>query len=711
MTDQTRNKNSFPKHILLIFIFSFTFAFSFSQTAIVRNPDSTTCTWTADNGNGTFTNPLFYEEFSDPDLIRVGDDYYMTGTTMHTMPGLPVLHSRDLVNWELISYAVDRLDFGPEIRMENGTDYYGQGIWAPCLRYHDGTFYIFSNINRYGTQIYYADDPRGPWKHKTMNARLHDVTVLFDDDGKIYAVWGYREVNMVQLTEDLLDTVPGTKRVIIEAGSGAGEGSHIYKIDGKYYITNTNYDPVCYQVCLRADEPYGPYEVNVMSAEENFGVGQRLRIFNTQDGPPFNIIKYPENYVGCIPMHQGGIVQIQSGEWWGWSMLDYNSIGRVTALSPVTWKDGWPYFGLPGNLTRSPRTWVKPNTGFSSEPKAPFDRDDDFSGPDLNNVWQWNHKPVDDKWSLSERSGYLRLHSLPAETFWHARNSLTQRAIGPESYATTEVDVSNLEDGDVAGLALLNLPYAWIGIVKDANGQVLQFYNQQEQKLITVNTDQTRIWLRAYGNFDTDTGRLSYSFDGENFTEIGGDIILPYQLRTFQGVRYALFNFNTQGREGGYADFNSFEVMEPRCKGLTRPIPHGQIISLRSKADGTVLANWRNYLRPVDSNSPFVEDKATHFRVLDRGNGRIALQSVATGGYVTVKGQAGLAEVRIEAEDQGAASTFQWQDMLDGDIMLMSLYNHRYLNVDPGAGSLCSADARGARPDHKGGACFWWEQV
>lgn len=691
-----------PTLFLILLLELVAFTASFSQS-------SPNCTWTADNGNGTFTNPLFFEEFSDPDLIRVGDDYYLTGTTMHTMPGLPVLHSKDLVNWALVSYAVDRLDVGPELRMEDGKEFYGQGIWAPCFRYHRDTFYIFSNVNRYGTQIYYTTDPSGPWQHRTMKARLHDVSVLFDDDGKIYAVWGYNEVKMVQLTEDLLDVVPGTERVIVEAGSGAGEGSHIYKIDGKYYITNTNYDPVCYQVCLRAEQPYGPYEVNVMSAEENFGVGQRMRIFNTADGPPFDIVKYPENYVGCIPMHQGGIVQIQSGEWWGWSMLDYNSVGRVTALSPVTWQDGWPYFGLPGNLTRSPRTWVKPNTGFSAKPSAPFERDDDFSGPELKNVWQWNHVPNDEQWSLTERKGYLRLHALPAKTFWRAKNSLTQRGIGPESVATAKLELAGLQDGDIAGLALLNLPYAWIGIVKNEEGHVLRFYNQQEEKQVDVETSESVIWLRAHCNFDTDTGKLSYSFDGKNFQEIGGEILLPYQLKTFQGVRYALFNFNTKGQKGGFADFDSFEVTEPRCKGLTRPIPDNGIISLYSVADSSVLTNWRNFLRPVPANSPFAADEKTHFRVLDRGNGRIALQSVATGGYVTVKGNAGLAEVRIENDDRGDASTFQWQDMLNGNIMLLSLYNHRYLFVDPNAGSLCSADARGARPDHKGGACFVWK--
>ncbi len=687
------------------------FLMAVSLSAIGQNLTDFKGTWHAYNGNGTFTNPLFFEEFSDPDMIRVDDDYYLTGTTMHTMPGLPVLHSKDLVNWELISYAVDRLNVGPEIRMEAGKEFYGQGIWAPCFRYHNGTFYIISNVNKVGTQVFSATDPRGPWKQQQMKVSLHDLSILFDDDGKAYVVWGYDEIKMAQLTDDLLDLVPGTEKVIVPRGSGAGEGVHIYKIDGRYYITSTNYDPVCYQVMLRADAPYGPYEINVMSAEESLGEGQRMRIWNTKDGPPFNITTYPDDYVGCIPMHQGGIVQVQSGEWWGWSMLDYNSIGRVTALSPVTWEDGWPHFGLPGNLNRSPRTWVKPNTGFSSEPMAPFERDDDFSGPTLKNAWQWNHLPEDSKWSLKKRKGYLRLSSLPATDFFHARNSLTQRGVGPESYATTEVDVAGLKEGDMAGLALLNLPYAWIGVVKEKEGQVLRFFNQQTQETTDVPSTQKTLWFRAHCDFDKDLGRLSYSFDGEHFDNLGGDVLLPYQLKTFQGVRYALFNFNTTGKAGGYADFNSFDIAEPRPKGLMRPIPVNSVISFRSVADSTLLVNWKDFVRPVAADSRFASDKASHFKVIDQGNGRVALQSVSSGGFVTVKGLAGMAEVRIEPELRGNASTFQWQELTDGTVMLMSLYNHKYLFVDPKAGSLCSADAPGAIPTHQGGACFWWQLV
>jgi xylan 1,4-beta-xylosidase len=706
----TKNFNGIRIVFCLILALSFS-VLLFAQDLNNRSADSTKRTWKADNGNGTFTNPIFYEEFSDPDLIKVGDDYYLTGTTMHAMPGLPVLYSKDLVNWKFLSYACDKLDLGPEFRLEDGKDIYGQGIWAPCFRFHNGTFYIFSNVNGQKTQLFTSTNPSGPWIHTEMNVSLHDLSVLFDDNEKVYVVWGYDEIRMAELTNDFTNIKPGSEKIIIPRSRGAGEGSHFYKINGKYYIIMANWDPVCYQVCARSDKPYGPYEINVISAEENLGVGTGWRLWNTHDGPPFNLVPPVENHVGCIPMHQGGIVQIQSGEWWGLSMMDYNSVGRVTVLSPITWKDGWPYFGLPGNLTRSPRVWIKPNTGFSSEPSAPFNRNDDFDRSKLKNIWQWNHVPVDGKWSLTERKGFLRLYSLPAHTFWHARNTLIQRGIGPESYAITELDISNLQKGDVAGLALLNLPYAWIGIVKDTKGHKLKFFNQQEEKSIYVETNANKIWLQAQCNFDTDFGRLSYSFDGKKFDEIGDEIIMPYQLKTFQGVRYALFNFNTDGKNGGYADFNSFKVIEPRCKGLTRPIPYNQVITLKSLADGTILVNWKDHLRPVNIDSRFAEGDAALFRVLDRNNGRIALQSVADSGFVTVKGLGGMAEVRIEDKDHGEASTFQWQDMLKNDLMLMSLKTHSYLFVDPYAGSLCSANSRGTRPDRKDGSCFMWTEA
>jgi xylan 1,4-beta-xylosidase len=668
-------------------------------------------TWVADNGNGTFTNPLFYDEFSDPDLIRVGDDYYLTGTTMHTMPGLPVLHSRDLVNWKFLCYAINRLDLGPEFRLENGKEIYGQGIWAPCFRYHNGTFYIFANVNKKKTQRFTATNPAGPWLHTEMKVSLHDLSVLFDDDGKAYVVWGYAEVHLAELNDDLTDIKPGTEKIIMPKGSGAGEGSHFYKIDGKYFITMANWDPVCYQVCARATSPYGPYEIAPISVQENFGIGTGWRIPHSNEQKRFELVPPQANFVGCTTLHQGGIVQTQTGEWWALSMMDHNSVGRLTCLSPVTWMNGWPIMGLSGNLTRTPSTWVKPRTGFSTTPHAPYERSDDFSGSLLKPVWQWNHAPVLENWSLDARSGYLSLRSLPAEDFWHARNSLTQRAIGPECTATTELDATGLKNGDVAGLALLNFPYSWIGLARDGGAFELRQFDQRTNEFQRKKIDATRIWLRVHCNFDTELAEFSYSTDGKNFAPLGADFIMAYQLKTFQGVRFALFNYNVNGAEGGTAAFDRFGVDEPRPSGLTRPIPYGETVTFMNLSDSTVLVNWNNFLRPVPTSHQLTRTAAARFKVIDKGIGRIALQSELGGGFVTVTGDGKMSEVRIQRDEAGDASVFQWQDMMRGDLMLMSLRTHRYIFVDPYAGSLCSADSPGCRPDRKDGSCFLWKQT
>ena len=230
-------------------------AFAFASSAVAE-------TWKADNGNGTYTNPLFFDEFSDPDMIRVGSDFYLTGTTMHSMPGLPILHSRDLVNWTFLSHALDRLDLGPSFRLEDGKNEYGRGIWAPCLRYHDGTFYIFSNVNGQATQLFRAANPKGPWTRTAMKRSLHDLSVLFDDDGKVYVVWGYQGIHIAQLTEDFTDLVPGTEREMIPRPAGMGEGLHLYKIKGKYFLTSAWFLDVMRMPVARADRLDGPWEVN-----------------------------------------------------------------------------------------------------------------------------------------------------------------------------------------------------------------------------------------------------------------------------------------------------------------------------------------------------------------------------------------------------------------------------------------------------------------
>ena len=681
---------------------------SLSLLALLVSSVAWAQTWMADLGNGTFANPLFFDEFSDPDPIRVGDDFYLTGTTMHAMPGLPILHSKDLVNWTLLGYAVARLDLGPEFRLENGGQVYGQGIWAPSFRYHDGTFYIFSNVNGRTTQLFRATDPRGPWTRTAMRRSFHDLSVLFDDDGKVYVVWGYRDLHLAELDPDLRDIVAGTERIIMPRDAGMGEGSHFYKIRGKYYITSAWFEGRMRMPCARADRPEGPYEVNPeISADEDFGLalGYRLR----GSAPPFAIGPPDPTARGRLSLHQGGIVDTPAGEWWGFSMMDANSVGRLTALSPVTWQDGWPYFGLPGNLGRTPRIWVMPRTAFASAPSAPYERNDDFGGPALKNVWQWNHVPDDSRWSLTERPGFLRLHSLPATDFWRARNTLTQRAIGPRSVPTTVLETGGMRLGDVAGLALLNFPYAWIGVRRDSGGSWLEQFDQTTGGTARRPLKAGRVWLRADCDFLTEKARFSYSTDGRRFEPLGGEFTMVFQLTTFQGVRYSLFHYNDGGSPGGYADFDRMTVRELHPRALTKPIPVGRTITLRAVCGGSVLAADGESLHGVRATDGRASAAAvSRFEVVDRGLGRVALRSGAR--FVSVDTAGAGSQVVVKAGEPSAAETFQWIETPHGDLVLLSLATHRYLRIDPGGGAV-SADQPGPAPDRADGVTLRWRAV
>jgi beta-xylosidase len=639
-------------------------------------------TWIADNGNGTYTNPLFFDEFSDPDMIRVGSDFYLTGTTMHSMPGLPVLRSRDLVNWTFLGYALDRLDLGPSFRLEDGGNEYGRGIWAPCFRHHQGTFYIFSNVNGQTTQLLRATDPAGPWTRTPMKVSLHDLSVLFDDDGKVFAVWGYQGIKIAQLTDDLTDLVPGTERELMAPAAGMGEGLHIYKLNGKYIITSAWFMDEMRMPVARADRLEGPWEVNQdVSRGEDFGLGVSYRLGPSREAP-FVINPPDSSRPGRCAIHQGGIVDTPTGEWWGFSMMDANAVGRLTALSPVTWTDGWPYFGLPGNLGRSPRTWVKPNTGATESPRAPYRRSDDFSADRLRPVWQWNHVPVEGKWSLAERPGFLRLHALPAADLWHARNTLTARAIGPRSTVTVTLDAGGLRPGDVAGLALFNRPYAWLGVERGDDGAMVSVFDEVGGASVRAPLGRTQVWLRAECDYIKNMASFRYSTDGITYAPIGEPHVMAYGLITFQGVRNSLFAYNTrQSGEGGYADFDSIEVTEE-----ARPaIPLGQRVELAA----------------AGSTAPLALGVTRTFTVVDRGLGRVALE--AGGARLSVGRDA---VVSLGREAVGDADTFQWMETFSGDLILMSLSTKRYLRVD--AGGRWLADSPGPRPDGTDGVRFRW---
>ena len=685
-----------------------------AQKKLVTQQQPGRMTWSADNGNGTYTNPLFYDEFSDPDIIRVGEDYYLAGTTMHSVPGLVVLHSKDLVNWEFSSYCFDRFDDSDDFNLRNGKEAYGQGIWAPAIRYHNGKFYIFSNINGHGLQVYISDSAKGPWKHHQIKGDIYDLSVLFDDDGKIYAIHKYGNVTVTELKPDLSGPVEGSSKVVIPEGNAMGEGHHIYKINGMYYILSADYSPMGRMQCARSKSIWGPYETCVISERESFGYSAAWTVNNVglgrpvpEDGFKFKNNKPSDETLICSTIHQGGIVQAPDGKWWGVSMQDFNAVGRTVCLSPVTWVDGWPYFGLEKNLGRSPRTWFKPNDVIKT-PVATYDRCDDFSGKTFKPIWQWNHNPNDKMWSLNrERKGWLRLHSMPAKQLLWAKNSLTQRAIGPVSYTSVKLDASKLKAGDEAGLGAINMPYASLGVVKTDKGLALRCYDQNTNKEVGKPLDKKVVWLRLWGDYDKSQLQYSYSLDGKNWENIGGQMISPYQLKTFQGVRVALYAFNKKDVNGGVADFDDFKVEEPMAD-RTANLPIGKTVRFFNLADGNLMNATRHGVMHNSWNKKDMSNQVK-FVVEARGQGKVALKT-ADGRYVYIAGAGLSGDVRLTA-DAGKAEEFVWQDMLYNHCMLLSLKTQRYVGKHPKDGSPYSADFQGADAGMKNGCVFSWEIV
>lgn len=700
-----------------------------SLSMSAQTPTSTQLkSWTADNGNGTFTNPLFYDEFSDPDIIRVGDDYYLAGTTMHTVPGLVILHSKDLVNWENVSYCFDRFDFEDDaFSLKNQQEVYGQGIWAPCIRYANDQFYVFSNVNGKGLQCYTSKKIEGPWKHHNMKGRIYDLGVHFDDDGKIYAIHGYGEVKCTELNPDMSGPIEGTERVIIPEGNGVGEGHHMYKIDGMYYLISTDYKPNGRTLCSRSNSIWGPYETRVISADETYGY-HAARLTQVQgrivpNGTTFELGPLDVNATACTNAHQGGIVSTPDGQWWALMMQDFHSIGRTVCLMPMTWKDGWPMIGFEGNFGRAPRTWFKPDTQMGQYPagasvpemRAPYDRNENFDGKKLGRVWQWNHNPEDKMWGL--KGGKLRLNTMPAEQLMWARNTLTQRVIGPNSIVTVELDVRGLKDGDVAGLGNINVPCMWLGIEKGAidetTGQKsnyrLRLYEQRTNTYLTdqpINLPNGKIWLQCSGEFDKDKISYLYKTEGMIHFEYLGEMPLSYQLITFQGSRHALFAYNTKGKNGGYAEFDNFTCQETKAD-RSNNIPYGKtfrMVNLATNRPAEATAHGVLYDTNYNNTS-----EQTQFRIIDEGHGMVKLQCV-DGRYVMVSGEGLAGDVRFthKAEE---AEVFLWQDYLDGDFMLYSLRNHRYIGKSPTTGSPYSMELPGADPARKNGSVLHWEDI
>lgn len=490
-------------------------------------------------------NPVIHADVPDMSMVRVGDTYYMSSTTMHMSPGVPIMKSTDLINWELVNYAYDVLDTVDALELENGQSSYGRGSWASCIRYHDETFYVSTFAQTTGkTYIYGTKDiENGPWEVSSFEPSYHDNTIFFDDDGRVYMIWGGGKLMMVELKEDLSGIKEGTERVLIENASvPAGdnimlpsEGSQLFKVNGKYYLFNIVWPRGGMRTVIihRADKITGPYEGRV--ALQDKGVAQ------------------------------GGLIDTPEGEWFAYLFRDYGSVGRIPYLVPVKWKDGWPVLGVDGKVPE--QLDLPASTGLMPGIVASDEFNRKKGDRKLPLVWQWNHNPDDEHWSLTQRKGYLRLTTGRVDTnFVTARNTLTQRTIGPESSGSTAIDVSNMKEGDFAGLALLQQKYGLVGVKFEDGAKSIVMVNAQSGIVVEeerIQLDQQTVNLKAACDFHNrrDVATFFYSLDGKKWMRIGSELQMEYTLPHFMGYRFGLFNYATE-TSGGYVDFDYFRISD-----------------------------------------------------------------------------------------------------------------------------------------------------
>ena len=493
-------------------------------------------------------NPVIFADVPDMSMVRVGDSYYMSSTTMHMSPGLPIMKSSDLINWKIVSYAYDTLANADALNLTNGKNAYGHGSWASSIRYHKGTFYVSTFAQTTGkTYIYTTKDiEKGPWKVTAFRPQFHDHSLFFDDDGKVYMVYGGGKIRLVELKADLSGVstdVP--ERTIIEnaslpSGDNIGlpaEGSQLFKVKGKYYLFNITWPKGGMRTVVvhRSDKITGPYEVRI--ALQDLGVAQ------------------------------GGLIDQPNGEWFSYLFRDFGAVGRIPYLVPVKWQEGWPVLGSNGKI---PETLDLPlSKGLIPGIVASDDFNRKKNDPDLPLVWQWNHQPEAGLWSLKKRPGYLRLTTGKIDSnFLQARNTLTQRTIGPFSSGTTAIDVSMMKDGDFAGLGILQKNYGLLGLSIEGNTRYIVAIDAGTGQPIErqrVPLDGHKVYFKIDCDFSQkrDLASFFYSLDGKDWKAIGKPMKMAYTIPHFMGYRFALFNY-AKKQTGGSADFDYFHISDKR---------------------------------------------------------------------------------------------------------------------------------------------------
>ncbi|HNX54015.1 MAG TPA: glycoside hydrolase 43 family protein [Prolixibacteraceae bacterium] len=499
-------------------------AFSLVVLHLFSQPTSNS-PW-GDQGNGTYINPILNADYSDPDVTRVGDDYYMVCSEFHFM-GIPVLHSKDLVNWTIIARVYDEFKFAPEY---DSNDRYASGSWAPSIRFHDNKFWIYFCTPKEGLFVSTADKPEGPWEPLTQVANIagwEDPCPFWDENGQGYL--GHSKVGAGPIYIHKLS--PDGKKLmddgaIVYTGPVA-EGTKIHKLNGYYYLSIPEGGVERgWQTILRSKNIYGPYEKKVVLEKGSTEI----------NGP-----------------HQGAWIDLPNGDWWFIHFQSVNSIGRVCHLQPMRWKDDWPEIGVDidrNGIGEPVYVWKKPNVGKTYSISTP-QTSDEFNSAQLGFQWAWNHNPVNSEWSLTQKSGFLQLNALQAASFLKAKNTLTQKVMGPRGEATTLLLADQMKDGQKAGLCLMGKQYNLIGLKKSANK--LFVFADINGKSTETPINANKIYLQVKVTSENGGNQFYYSTDNKKFVPFAEAFSVG--SGNWKGPKIGLFSYNEK-ENGGSAAFD-----------------------------------------------------------------------------------------------------------------------------------------------------------
>lgn len=521
--------------------------------------------WVSDEGNGMYRNPVLHADYSDPDVCAVGEDYFLTASSFNCTPGLPILHSKDLVNWKIVNYALKKVE---------PVEYYneprhGKGVWAPSIRFHEGMYYIYWGDPDFGIFMVKTRDPYGEWDAPVLvkaGKGMIDPCPLWDDDGRVYLAHAWAgsraKFNSVLTVCEL--NKEGTKVIsdpvlVFDGNDGVNhtiEGAKFYKRNGFYYLFAPAGGVVSgWQLVMRSKDVYGPYESRIVMAQGKTDI----------NGP-----------------HQGGWVDTPAGESWFLHFQDKGAYGRVLHLNPMKWVNDWPVIGVDkdGDGCGDPVSrYRKPKTGKTYPIETPAESDE-FDTRKLGLQWEW-HANYQDVFGFTTNMGYARIygHELSPhfKNFWEVPNLLMQKFPAEEFTATAKLKVSAKDDGQLSGLIIMGWDYSWIGVEKQGEKFLLKQAvckdaeqgNLEQVSTLAVLEPSRKFEAGLFPNYEreiyirvhVDKGaycRFSYSLDGKKFTEAG--TLFKARQGKWIGAKVGMFSVTPHGKERGWVDVDWFRV-------------------------------------------------------------------------------------------------------------------------------------------------------